>query len=228
MIQFLFFDFGGCLDSAGVHTRTMFRCAFEKASLLSVGDTEQLAKFQEAYTKADEIMIRMKLALGQRLRPFNRLNAKLIAEYMKLHGVSQQIQAAADEVSALQSDHLRKSAGVLENIYIPKGIISNFTGNLEVILEEFELRRYFSSVTESFYVGASKPEEKIFRYALAQQKYEPALCAFIGDNPKNDIEPAKKLGIKTILIHEPGKKIDCGADAYLSDLAELPSLVQRI
>lgn len=228
MIQYLFFDFGGCLDSAGIHTRTMFRQAFENSSLLPPGDKGALAQFQNAYTKADEIMIRMKLAVGQRLRPFNRLNAKLIAEYMKLHSVNQQIQSAADEVSTLQALHLEKSNEILEHIYIPKGIISNFTGNLEVILEEFELKRHFHSVTESFYVGASKPEEKIFRAALAKQNNAPADCAFIGDNPRNDIAPARKLGLKTLLIHEPGKKEECGADAYLSDLAELPSLVQRI
>lgn len=225
MVEYLFLDFGGCLDSPGIHTRVLFREAFYQAGLIT---EKELPEFQEAYTKADELMMRLKLAVGQPLRPFNRLNAKLIVECMKLSASSQKIQAAGDEVTTFQSICLRRSQEILQHIPVPMGLISNFTGNLEIILEEFDLKPYFHSITESFYVGASKPEEKIFHAALAKQKFSPSDCAFIGDNPKNDIEPARKLGLKTILIHEPGKKQECNATAYLSDLADLPALVQRI
>lgn len=225
MIQYVFFDFGGCLDSTGIHTRILFRDAFFRSGLIT---EEMFPAFQDAYTLADETMMRLRLAVGQPLRPFNRLNAKLITECMKLSASSNFIQSAADQVTAFQSEQLEKNRAILARIALPKGMISNFTGNLEVILEEFDMKQYFHSITESFYVGASKPEEKIFLEALSKQKNAPENCIFIGDNPKNDIDPAKKLKMKTILIHEYGKKQECGADAYLTDLAELPSLIQSI
>jgi len=107
------------------------------------------------------------------------------------------------------------------------GLISNFTGNLEVILAEHDLSFLFDSVTESFYAGASKPELKIFHAALAKQNFPVSECLYVGDNPVNDIAPAKSLGMQAILIHEPGKKHECGADAYISSLWELSDWIQR-
>jgi putative hydrolase of the HAD superfamily len=110
---------------------------------------------------------------------------------------------------------------------LPLGVISNFTGNLKVILEEFSLLPVFSSVTESFYEGCSKPDRKLFERALARQDFPPAEILYVGDNPVNDIEPAKALGLKTALIYENEPK-RCGADAYVQSLGELEALIERL
>ena len=106
------------------------------------------------------------------------------------------------------------------------GVISNFTGNLEVILREFALRDLFATVTESFYVGCSKPDPRIFRAALGSR--DPRKCLYIGDNPRNDIEPARALGMTTVLIHPPGKREECGATLYVEDLRDLSSKIQKV
>ncbi len=77
MLKRIYFDFGGCLDAPGIHTRTLFWDAFRAE--LSLPD-EARASFQEAYTSADQRMMRTGEAAKMGLRAFNRHNAALIAE----------------------------------------------------------------------------------------------------------------------------------------------------
>ena len=53
-IRSLFFDFGGCIDAPGIHTRTLFWDAFRAAGLMPA---DQREVFQEAYTAADQRMM---------------------------------------------------------------------------------------------------------------------------------------------------------------------------
>lgn len=220
MLRYLFFDFGGCLDAPGIHTRTLF---WEVFAPQMQGKREQ---FQDAYGEADKTMMSTGVARGLGLRNFNRLNGALIAKSLNIKPAS--VQAGCDEITVKMETYLSHSKRALEQLQKthPLGLISNFTGNLEVILAEYELASLFDSVTESFYVGASKPDIKIFHTALAKQKFAPSECLYVGDNPVNDIAPAKSLGMQAVLIHESGKKRECGADAYVSDLLELPAWIQ--
>lgn len=222
MLQYLFFDFGGCLDAPGIHTRTLFWEAFAP---YAEGRREE---FQDAYGDADKKMMATGIAKSLGLREFNRFQGTLIAQAMKISpgAVHPQCDAITERMEKYLK-HSHKALKLLKPRY-PLGLISNFTGNLQVILEEQGYSGFFDSVTESFYVGASKPELKIFHEALAKQQFRPEECLYVGDNPVNDIAPAKSLGMKAILIHEPGKRRECGADAYVTDLLELPGLIQRM
>lgn len=216
-IRSLFFDFGGCIDAPGIHTRTLFWRAFLRESLCEEG---RKGDFQEAYTRADRRMLEGGEAKALGLKPFNRLQAELIALELGLGPGS--AQGAADSVTAEMAGHLEAARPVLAELgrEYPLAVISNFTGNLERIMEEFSIRELFASVTESFYVGCSKPDPRIFQAALAKQPYAPAQCLYVGDNPVNDIAPAKALGMKTALIYEREPR-ECGADLYVSSLGDL-------
>ena len=218
MVKTIFFDFGGCIDAPGIHTRTLFWEAFRAENL-----AQNRAVFQEAYTLADQRMMSTGEAKELALGAFNRHNAALIAGELKLANSN----AAADRVTALMRTYLAESREALLTLQgkFELGVISNFTGNLEVIMREFALRDFFTTVTESFYAGASKPDQKIFRTALANRK--PEDCLYIGDNPVNDIAPAKALGMQAVLIHPPGQKKDCGADFYAEDLYAFSSWIQK-
>jgi putative hydrolase of the HAD superfamily len=216
-IKSLLLDFGGCIDAPGIHTRTLFWRAFTREGLMAESQREI---FQEAYTLADQRMMKTGEAKAMGLAAFNRFNAGLISE--TLHLPAGAGDEPADWVTSEMSRHIEGVRPALQEYSsrMPLGIISNFTGNLEVIMQEFSIRNLFSSVTESFYEGCSKPELKIFRSALAKREFAPEECLYVGDNPKNDIEPARSLGIKTALIYEDVRR-DCGADAYIRHLSEL-------
>jgi HAD superfamily hydrolase (TIGR01509 family) len=222
-VKFVFLDFGGCIDAPGIHTRTLFWDAFR----LNLGlPSEERTRFQEAYTLADQRMMETGEAKALGLREFNRHNARLLC---KENGYPMKTgEAAADQVTRLMDAYIEESRAALTELseQVPLAVISNFTGNLEVIMDEFSLRPLFHSVTESYYAGASKPDLRIFRQALATQEFAPADCVYVGDNPVNDIAPAKALGMKAVLIHPPGQKRECGADAYVETLRELARWVQ--
>jgi len=219
----VFLDFGGCIDAPGIHSRTLFWEAFLRAGILPDGER---SAFQEAYTEADQQMMASGEAKGMALREFNRHNGSLIGKSM---GLKPAVGASAcDWVTEEMDRHLRASLPVLKELSgrAPLALISNFTGNLEVILAEYSLRPLFQSVSESFYVGSSKPDAKIFRVALEAQGKPAEACLYVGDNPKNDIEPARALGFKTGLIHSVGAKKECGADFYLEKFSDLLTIVK--
>lgn len=216
-IRSLLLDFGGCIDAPGIHTRTLFWRAFTREGVMPEGQREI---FQEAYTLADQRMMKTGEAKKMGLATFNRFNAALIGDLLGLEDGAG--DRPADLVTAEMSRHIESARPALRSYadQLPLGIISNFTGNLELIMEEFSLRGLFAAVTESFYEGSSKPDLKIFHSALAKQAAAPGECLYVGDNPKNDIEPAKSLGLKTALIYEDSRR-ECGADAYIRHLSEL-------
>lgn len=225
MVKHIFLDFGGCIDAPGIHTRTLFWDAFLAEGLLPA--TER-PKFQEAYTQADQQMMATGEAKALGLNAFNRHNAWLIASALGLP--RPEAEAAGDRVTALMDAYLKESREALRGLALryPLSLISNFTGNLEPILREYSLRELFQSVTESFYAGCSKPDPRIFRAALAQQREPAEKCLYVGDNPVNDIAPARALGMKAVLIHPPGQKKECGAGGYIESLSELGALLPRL
>jgi FMN phosphatase YigB (HAD superfamily) len=223
-IRTILLDFGGCIDAPGIHTRALFWRAF---SGRGTWPESGRAVFQEAYTLADRRMMESGEAKALGLGDFNRLNAELIASALGLApGAGHD---PADLVTNQMRAYLEDSRLALAPLAkrFPLGVISNFTGNLKVILEEFSLLPLFSSVTESFYEGCSKPDRKLFERALGRQAFPPAEILYVGDNPVNDIEPAKALGLKTALIYENESR-ECGANAYVKSLRELEALVERL
>jgi len=223
MVKRIFFDFGGCLDAPGIHTRTLFWDAFLAEKLV---DKEESASFQHAYTLADQQMMSSGEAIPMGLSEFNRHNAFLIAKYLSRPDSGNAV--AGDRVTALMNGFLRESRQSLELFRdrYALSVISNFTGNLELIMREFGLRELFGSVTESYYCGFSKPDPRIFLEALAKHEHRPEECMYVGDNPVNDIAPAKQLGMRVALIHPAGKRRECDADFYVGSLRDLFSAIQ--
>lgn len=64
-------------------------------------------------------------------------------------------------------------------------------------IEKFGLRRNFCAFFSSCYVGARKPDEAIYRFALQVTHRAPEECVFIDDRDLN-LECARQLGMRTI------------------------------
>ncbi|KAL6268694.1 hypothetical protein P5V15_001822 [Pogonomyrmex californicus] len=86
------------------------------------------------------------------------------------------------------------------------GVISNFDQRLESILEDTQIRRYFSFVLTSYDLGIEKPSLPIFEEALRLVKYFqekeilPQEAMHIGDRVDNDYFGAKSAGWNALLI----------------------------
>jgi len=69
-------------------------------------------------------------------------------------------------------------------------------------IEAFNLRRDFQVFFSSCYIHSRKPEEVIFRVALAVTQRQPGECVFIDDRPLN-LESPRRLGMAVIHYQTP-------------------------
>ncbi len=83
------------------------------------------------------------------------------------------------------------------------GICSNSNSKfLYTILQANELINLFDSIIISSEYGVTKPDVRIYKFALEQLSASPQETIFIDDNPKN-IQGAEQVGIKSILFTNP-------------------------
>jgi HAD superfamily hydrolase (TIGR01549 family) len=230
----IMFDFGGCLDTNGIHNRTLLFDALVEVGLVG---REARARFDDAYTRVDAAVNEQGLALGMGLEAMNRLYLDELSRALGLQGQSGRIAEVHHLVCALQKRVLDANRGVLARLSgdFTLGVVSNFSGNLTIILDESGIRRYLSFVIESYYAGVSKPSPAIFERALEACGRSARECVFVGDNPERDLAPARALGMKTVLVStdpEVSQQRDRAgagpvADAYISEVSALLDLVHR-
>jgi len=89
------------------------------------------------------------------------------------------------------------------------GVISNWYGNLDAILDEAGISRMFDAIIDSTRVRAVKPDPAIFHAALRALRTTPNETAMVGDSMNKDMAPAHRLGMRTVFLralgheHEP-------------------------
>ena len=75
----------------------------------------------------------------------------------------------------------------------------------------------------------TKPHPEAFRAAMAAIGVtDPAGCVFVGDRPIDDVQGAKSVGMRAVLIQgsDVPALADAEPDAVISRLAELPPLLE--
>jgi putative hydrolase of the HAD superfamily len=88
-------------------------------------------------------------------------------------------------------------------------IISNFdyAPAAYMLLNKFDIRKYFERVVISVEVGWRKPRPEIFFRALGLLDIDPGDALYVGDNYYADVVGAKSVGIDVIWINRNGEKI---------------------
>jgi putative hydrolase of the HAD superfamily len=92
-----------------------------------------------------------------------------------------------------------EDAIILNDLKLPLGIISNFNTSLKEKLNVF-FGPLFSDIFISEEFGVSKPNIEFYKRALEKIPYQANEVLYIGDSIKLDLEPASKLGFKTLII----------------------------
>lgn len=82
------------------------------------------------------------------------------------------------------------------------GVIANQSLGTEKRLENWGLMKYIELVIASAEEGVAKPDIEIFLRALNRSDCSPENAVMIGDRIDNDIEPANRLGMKTIWVKQ--------------------------
>lgn len=115
-------------------------------------------------------------------------------------------------------------------------LISNASdaGNVQRLIDNAGLRRYFDPILVSAAVGIRKPNPKIFEMVLAQWGLEPHQCLMVGDTLGADILGAQMAGLRNVWLTShaghPANVAHRGnviPEAEIAALAELPALLDK-
>jgi 2-haloalkanoic acid dehalogenase type II len=104
------------------------------------------------------------------------------------------------------------------------GLVSNgFKKDLEYILGELKLEKWFDAVVCIDSCNCAKPDKEIFLYALDRLGVKPSEALFVGDSVVHDYEGASNAGIKPLLIDREGK-----IQGRYDKIASLTELLTRV
>ncbi len=108
------------------------------------------------------------------------------------------------------------------------GLISNFDLRVLPLLDNLQLSRLLDSVTVPALAHAAKPEPGIFNAALARHSLRPEESVYVGDSLGDDVEGARRAGLRPILIDREGRHSGFADAPRISSLGELRPLLQSI
>jgi putative hydrolase of the HAD superfamily len=88
------------------------------------------------------------------------------------------------------------------------GLISNSHRCFRSFQSHFELDGLFSVTVSAAAHGYMKPHRSIFETALRQAAAEPAESVMVGDSLAHDVEGARQLGMRAVLVSR-GTPVEC-------------------
>ena len=246
----LLLDFGGTLDSDGVHWSTIYAGAFaeaglelereslDQAFLQSEGDLDVLPTVAELGLRDHvlwQVQRMLQILIERSVLVFNHWTGGVEHSPPDTHsGCGPRVvdgtpeQAAGrvtDRVLLPVVAKLEHSRGLLlrcQSRY-RMALVSNFTPNLPKILAESDLTGVVGRVYCSALVGLRKPDLDVFHLVLDELGVRPDQAAMIGDSLTNDIMPAHEVGLTTLWIRGDrvfGKGDLSAADHVVSCLEE--------
>jgi HAD superfamily hydrolase (TIGR01509 family) len=223
MRAIVLFDFGGTLDADGDRWAVRFHDAYAQA-----GGRLAFPAFEPLFREADR---RLEADPAVRTMGFR---AMVAAQTELLRELVPDARTIALDAAAHRFHHesvaaAARSRHVLEQL-APRyrlGVVSNFTGNLDRCLAELGLAQLFSVIADSLVVGWSKPDPRLFLYALGALDARPEAAWMVGDNFEADIRPAATLGLATCWLAPPARDAPTAGVAThrIARLTDLPPLL---
>lgn len=224
-IKGIIFDYGGTIDSRGVHWSEVIWDGYRDAGI----DIDK-ADFRDAYVYAERELARTRHILPHHnfldlLRIKMRIELDRLAESGKMAPDSDGAlaEAVAQYCYRAARGCVEEARPVIEELCAryPLVLVSNFYGNVEAVLADFDLRRYFGAIIESAVVGVRKPDPAIFRLGVDALGLAPEEVLVVGDSLRKDILPAESLGCRTAWLKGKGWTAD-------EDAATHPSVIKNL
>lgn len=173
-VKCLFFDLGSTLIDERKCYKMRFREAVEGTQISADEFEQKVIEFAKQGLKGDHEAVRY---FGLKLPPWHKEAEK---PYSCTKAVLEYLTAKGYRL----------------------GVIANQSAGTKERLSAWGLLRYFDVVLSSAEEGVKKPDEEIFRRALALAECAPEDAAMVGDRLDNDIAPAAKLGMKTVWVRQ--------------------------
>lgn len=228
-IKGIIFDYGGTIDSNGMHWAEVIWKGYEVFRVPVAKDT-----FRDAYVYGERTLGKNPLVLPHHtFGDMLRLKVDLQIEWLTSGGylpVGQASTGWKKEIAEWCYTYARQSIEAARPVLTalarryPLVLVSNFYGNIEAVLKDFGLDGFFSAIIESAVVGVRKPDPAIFALGIQKLHLPAGEIAVIGDSYDKDIIPATALGCRTVWLKSVGWSDYKGtetADAILSDFSQL-------
>ncbi|MBI4375522.1 MAG: HAD family hydrolase [Elusimicrobia bacterium] len=216
----ILFDFGGTLDFDGVTWADRFFPIYREAGIRAEKD----AFYKAFWNSDDHLPLRHDLD-GLGLEQTVSLQVRDV-----LHELAPERPEIAETVVRRFVEqsrwHFRRNRDFLEPLRrrFKLGIVSNFYGNLQSVLNSEGLGGLFDAIADSEVVGAKKPEPGIFQHVLRSFGVEPSEAIMVGDSIARDMRGAERLGMPHALLH-PDANPCCGQAKRISSLTQLEELL---
>lgn len=207
-IKGIIFDYGGTIDTGGDHWSEVIWKAYREENV-----PVSKEQFRDAYVFAER-----ELARTRHIMPHHNFRdlmlIKMRIEFGWLVGQGILSENCADmlcgpvavrcyEAAKESVERARPVVRALSDQY-PLVLVSNFYGNVEAVLTDFDLRKYFQTIVESAVVGVRKPDPKIFSLGVDALSLKPEEVLVVGDSLRKDILPAESIGCRVAWIKGKG------------------------
>jgi putative hydrolase of the HAD superfamily len=208
MIKGIIFDYGGTIDSRGDHWSEVIWDAYCKAGIMVSKD-----RFREAYVYAERELARtLHILPHHNFHDLLCIKMQIELQYLAEQSLfpAEDVDVKGKEVAGYCYESARKcieeARPVIENLHkiYPLVLVSNFYGNVEAVLKDFDLLKYFKSIVESAVVGIRKPDPAIFKLGVDALGLKPEEVLVIGDSYRKDIVPAESLGCRVLWLKGKG------------------------
>jgi putative hydrolase of the HAD superfamily len=215
----LLFDFGGTLDAEGVPWKDRFFEAARREGL-EISQSEFDPAF---YGATDSLEGRIPAGAGFR-ETVERVAAGLATRLGRENDLLQRIGERFTRDSLRQ---LAESASILSRLAgrYRIGVVSNFYGNLQAVLDEAGLSPSISVAVDSTLAGCKKPDPRIFQAALDVLGAAPAQAVFVGDSLRRDMAGARGMGMRHVWLRPEGTASNggpcCPGDPVIARLSEI-------
>ena len=245
-IRGVLFDYGGTIDTNGIHWAEVIWEAYQAENVLITKEA-----FRDAYVYGERMlgknpiiqphhtfldMMRLKIEIQRSKSPFEggRGMSKVQGSKGKDESYLTKVPLVGKELSYRIADYcynyartsVEKARPLIERIAnkYPLVMVTNFYGNMRAVLSDFGIDHLFPIIIESAVVGIRKPDPQIFRLGVETLQLQANEVVVIGDSYDKDIIPATIAGCQTIWLKNTGWNKYTGnetADLIVTDFAEL-------
>ena len=206
MIKGIIFDYGGTLDSRGVHWSEVLWQGYQQAGVPIDKDT-----FRAAYVEGERALARERIILPQDnfytlLRKKVALEISYLPEQPDEATRDRWVDQIASYCDKAARECINEALPLLEQLHdrYPMMLVSNFYGNIDEVLRDYGIRHLFKGIIESAVVGVRKPNPTLFRLGVDALELAPEEVLVVGDSLRKDIEPAERLGCQVLWLKGKG------------------------
>lgn len=220
----LLFDFGGTLDGPGEHWLRRFARSYR-----ACGVAVPAPDLRDAFGHSTRCCYADPDMPGRNLRATIACHVAWQLQHLGLPADTP-ADAIVDAFVARTEAALAASRRLLQgwSTRARLGVVSNFYGNVRVLLDDAGITPLLTTVVDSTVVGVAKPDPRIFTLALEGiGDVDPAQALYVGDSLDKDVAGAHAAGLRAAWLpgdDGPGGDGAC-ADFVLRRLEEVEALL---